>query len=140
MTISERKSGLSLFAKQAIKYYIVGSFGILLSLGLLYSLTEFFGTWYILSYGIAIAVSITSNFILNKTWTFGDSIKSQRHSLMYLKYVFVSLVGMAFQLGLAFMLVESWEIYYMLAAFISIGIVSLANFVINRRWTFGVRS
>jgi len=49
MTISERKSGFSLFAKQAIKYYIVGSFGILLSLGLLYSLTEFFGTWQFLS-------------------------------------------------------------------------------------------
>lgn len=141
MTLSDqsKQSRFSLFAKHAIKYYIVGASGILVNLGLLYALTEFVGIWYILSYVIAISVSITTNFIFNKLWTFSDSLKSQKAIVMYMKFVGVSLLGMGIQLGSTFLLVENLSIYYMLAALISIGIASSVNFIINRRWTFGVK-
>ena len=141
MTLRDQaKSGrLSLFAKHAVKYYSVGASGVLVNLGLLFFLTEFIGLWYFLSYTIAISVSITSNFILNKFWTFRDSIDSQRTVVMYVKFVSVSLLGMAIQLGSVYVFVESLSIYYMLAALISIGIAGGINFIINRRWTFGVK-
>ena len=141
MTLRDQNMGsrFSLFAKHAVKYYAVGASGVLVNLGLLYYLTEFVGLWYILSYGIAIAVSITSNFIFNKLWTFKGSIDSQKTIVMYVKFVSVSLMGMGIQLGSTFLFVESLSIYYMLAAAISIGIAGGINFIINRRWTFGVR-
>ncbi len=48
MTIEdgEKKGGLSLFAKHAVQYYIVGLSGVGVNLGLLYILTEFVGIWY----------------------------------------------------------------------------------------------
>ena len=88
---------------------------------------------------IAISVSITSNFVLNKFWTFIDSIDSQRTIVMYVKFVSVSMLGMAIQLGSIYVLVESLTVYYMLAALISICIAGAINFIINRRWTFGVK-
>jgi putative flippase GtrA len=48
-------------------------------------------------------------------------------------------LGMAVQLGSIYVLVESLTIYYMLAALISICIAGAINFIINRRWTFGVK-
>ena len=135
----DKRSRLSLFAKHAAKYYAVGATGILVNLGLLYYLTEYVGLWYFLSYALAISVSITSNFILNKFWTFRDSVDSQKTIVMYVKFVSVSLVGMAIQLGSVYVLVESLTVYYMLAALISICIAGAINFIINRRWTFGVK-
>ena len=141
MTLRDQKKsgGFSLFAKHAIKYYVVGAIGVVVNLGLLFFLTEFVGIWYFLSYTIAISVSITSNFILNKFWTFKDSINSKNAVLMYIKFVSVSFLGMGIQLGSTYALVESLSVYYMLAALISIGIASSINFTMNRRWTFGIR-
>ena len=133
----ERGSRLSRFAKQAAKYYAVGASGVLVNLGLLFYLTEYVGLWYFLSYTLAISASITSNFILNKFWTFRDSINSQRTIVMYVKFASVSFLGMAIQLGSVYFLVESLSVYYMLAALISISIAGAINFIINRSWTFG---
>lgn len=141
MTLRDQEKGsrLSLFAKQAAKYYAVGASGVLVNLGLLFYLTEYVGLWYFLSYTLAISASITSNFILNKFWTFRDSINSQRTIVMYVKFVSVSLVGMAIQLGTVYLLVESLSVYYMLAALVSISIAGAINFLMNRRWTFGIK-
>ncbi len=141
MTLRDQEKGsrLSLFAKQAAKYYAVGASGVLVNLGLLFYLTEYVGLWYFLSYTLAISASISSNFILNKFWTFGDSINSQRTMVLYVKFVSVSLLGMAIQLGTVYLLVESLSVYYMLAAIVSITIAGAINFIINRRWTFGIK-
>ncbi len=92
MTLRDQGKGsrLSLFAKHAAKYYAVGGSGVLVNLGLLFFLTEFVGLWYFLSYALAISASITTNFILNKMWTFRDSIDSQKTIVMYGKFVGVS--------------------------------------------------
>ncbi len=141
MTLRGQEKGgrLSRFAKQAAKYYAVGASGVLVNLGLLFYLTEYVGLWYFLSYTLAISASITSNFILNKFWTFRDSINSQRTIVMYVKFSSVSFLGMGIQLGSVYFLVESLSIYYMLAALISISIAGAINFIINRSWTFGVK-
>jgi len=141
MTLRDQEKGsrLSRFAKQAAKYYAVGASGVLVNLGLLFYLTEYIGLWYFLSYTLAISASITSNFILNKFWTFRDSIKSQRTIVMYVKFASVSFLGMGIQLGSVYYLVESLSVYYMLAALISISIAGAINFIINRSWTFGVK-
>ncbi len=130
---------ISLFAKHAFKYYLVGASGVLVNLGILFALTEFVGLWYLLSSTIAIYVSITSNFLFNKTWTFRDTVIKQRDFLMYGKFIGVSLVGMGIQLGFNYMFVEKLSVYYLLAALMSIMIASSVNFVLNRRLTFGIK-
>lgn len=134
-----RHNRLSLFARHAFKYYLVGASGVIVNLGILFTLTEFAGLWYLLSSSIAIYTSITTNFILNKIWTFKDTEMRQRTVLMYAKFIGVSLVGMGIQLGFNYLFVDKLHLYYLLAALISIGIASSVNFVVNRHWTFGIK-
>jgi|TARA_B100001750_G_C15489320_1_gene590245 dolichol-phosphate mannosyltransferase len=141
MTVDGKKEigGFSLFAKQAIKYYSVGGSGVLVNLGILYALTDFMGLWYIASQVIAISISISSNFLFNRFWTFSGSIQEQRNSVMYVKFIIVSLIGMGIQLGITFALVENIALYYMYAAGIGIVVAGAINYVVNRRWTFGIK-
>ena len=115
MTIEddEKKGGLSLFAKHAVQYYIVGASGVLVNLGILYMLADIAGFWYVASQVVAISVSITTNFFFNRYWTFRSSIEDQRNSVMYLKFIIISAVGMAIQMGITVTLVESSGFYHM---------------------------
>jgi len=135
----DRLGRISLFAKHAFKYYLVGASGVFVNLGILFILTEFVGLWYLLSSTIGIYVSITTNFLLNKTWTFRDTVMEQPGFLMYGKFIGVSLVGMGIQLGFNYIFVEKLSVYYLLAALMSIMIASSVNFILNRRLTFGIK-
>ena len=141
MTIEdgEKKSKFSLFMAQTIKYFLVGGIGVGVNLGLLYILTDIFGIWYILSQGIAIAVSITNNFFLHRYWTFKNEIVEPKTLERYIKFFIVSVVGMCIQLGLTFVLVENFGIYYLYAAVLSIIAASAFNYLLNRKWTFEIK-
>ena len=141
MTIEddEKKSKFSLFMAQTIKYFLVGGIGVGVNLGLLYVLTDFLGIWYILSQGIAIAVSITNNFFLHRYWTFKNEIVEPKTLERYIKFFIVSVVGMCIQLGLTFVLVENFGIYYLYAAVLSIIAASAFNYLLNRKWTFEIK-
>jgi len=141
MTIEDNneKGGLSLFAKHAIQFYIVGASGVLVNLGILYILTDIGGFWYVASQIIAISVSITTNFFFNRYWTFGSHVQDQRNSVMYIKFIIISAIGMAIQLGITVSLVESSGFYHMYGAGIGIAVASGINYVLNRRVTFGIK-
>ena len=55
-----------------IKFAIVGTSGVVVNLGLLYILVEWFGLYYMLAAVISIGSSVLSNFILNDKWTWRD--------------------------------------------------------------------
>ena len=131
MTTNDEKgmSKISLFAKQAVKYYIVGGTGVLVNLGILYALTDFAGFWYMASQVIAISISITTNFFFNRFWTFKSSIQDQRNSVMYLKFLIVSLIGMGIQLVITYVLVENSIFNYMYAAGVGIAVAGAINYV-----------
>tara|TARA_B100000029_G_scaffold3852_1_gene4528 strand:- start:674 stop:1102 length:429 start_codon:yes stop_codon:yes gene_type:complete len=141
MTIEDddEKGGLSLFAKHAVQYYIVGASGVLVNLGILYMLADIAGFWYVASQVVAISISITTNFFFNRYWTFRGSIEDQRNSVMYVKFIIISAIGMAIQMGITVTLVESSGFYHMYGAGIGIAVASAINYVLNRRLTFGVK-
>ena len=127
MTIEdgEKKGGLSLFAKHAIQYYMVGASGVLVNLGILYMLADIAGFWYVASQVVAISVSITTNFFFNRYWTFRGSIEDQRNSVMYVKFIIISAIGMAIQMGITVTLVESSGFYHMYGAGIGLSLIHI---------------
>ena len=141
MTIEDRekKGSLSLFAKHAVQYYIVGASGVLVNLGILFLLTDIAGFWYVASQIIAISFSITTNFFFNRYWTFGSHVEDKKNSVMYIKFLTISAIGMAIQLGITVTLVESSAFYHMYGAGIGIAVASGINYVLNRRVTFGIK-
>ena len=135
----ERSNKVSVFAKHAFMYYLVGGIGVLVNLGILYALKEYVGLWYLASSAISIYVSMTTNFILNKAWTFKDTMVKHSTLFMYFKFIGISIIGMLVQLGLNYIFVNNMQMYYLVAAFIYIVIASGVNFVLNRKITFGIR-
>lgn len=55
------------------KFFMVSAITALSNLFFLYLFTEFFGLWYMLSQVIAIVLTLMTNFIGNKFWTFNEN-------------------------------------------------------------------
>jgi dolichol-phosphate mannosyltransferase len=93
--------------------------------------------WYIQATAIGIAISITSNFLLNKIWTFEDKDFSAVHILkQYGLFLLFSSLVISIQLTLVYVLVES-GMSYNLSLISAVAAASISNFVLNKKWTFG---
>jgi len=122
---------------QFIKFYIIGAIGLVVNLGILFLLTNYLKLFYMISSGIGFAISVTTNYIGNKIWTFRDKNNDRRHvAVQYVNFWLVSAFGGVIQLSLLYLLVEKFGVWYVLAGFISIAVASFSNFILNKLWTF----
>ena len=121
--------------REFVKFGIVGISGIFVNLIVLYFFTEIVGVFYLISAIFAFLVALTTNFILNKTWTFRERIRDRTLD-RYIKYFAVNSVALAINLFFLFILTENLGIYYIFSQVIAIGIAFLFNFAGNKFWTF----
>ncbi len=126
------------FLSKAARFYTVGASG--LGINYLMSLLLAGGSsemWYLHANIIGIIASITTNFILNKYWTFEDKDFSTKKTLsQYGKFVGFSSLGALVQLGMVFSLVEASQIAYPIALTLAVFTAAFGNFVLNKKWTF----
>jgi dolichol-phosphate mannosyltransferase len=93
--------------------------------------------WYLHANVIGIIASITTNFILNKAWTFGDrDFRLKKTISQYGKFAMFSSLGALVQLGMVYFLVDSNEISYPIALILAVMTAALGNFILNKKWTF----
>jgi len=134
----EEKRSSVRFLSKAGRFYTVGASG----LGVNYLISFLFASgssdlWYLHANMIGIVVSMTTNFILNKIWTFEDKDFSTKNTLeQYGKFVGFSSLGALIQLSLVFSLVEIHQITYPLALMLAVFTAALSNFILNKKWTF----
>jgi dolichol-phosphate mannosyltransferase len=124
--------------KRIFKFGIVGISGIVVNLGILFLLVEFFGLNKDLASPIAIEFAILNNFIWNDLWTFG-SVENQKVSGRWHRLVafnMVSVGGAAINYGIFLVLTSWFAVYYLAAQFIGILVAFVWNFLINRRITW----
>ena len=83
VTAEEEKRGSVLFLSKAVRFYTVGATGLLLNYIVSMMLTKGIVSnfWYLQASIIGIILSITSNFFLNKIWTFEDRNFSPSNTL-----------------------------------------------------------
>jgi dolichol-phosphate mannosyltransferase len=124
--------------KRVFKFGIVGISGIVVNLGILYLLVEFFSLNKDLASPVAIEFSIVNNFIWNDLWTFGSTedrkVSSRWHR--FIAFNIVSIGGAAINYGIFLMLTAWFAVYYLVAQLIGILIAFVWNFLINRRVTW----
>jgi len=118
-----------------LMFVIVGVANTLINLAILYVLTEFFRVYYMLSAIIAFLFAVTNSFLLNKTWTFEEKI-GYKTKFKYAQFIFVSITALIVNLILLYVLVEYFNVWYMVAQIIGIGSNLLVNFFGNKLWTF----
>lgn len=126
------------FLSKAARFYTVGASGFavnyLISLLFAGGISEM---WYLHANIMGIIASITTNFILNKAWTFGDrDFRIKKTISQYGKFVMFSSLGALVQLGMVYFLVDSVELTYPLALILAVMTAAFGNFVLNKKWTF----
>ena len=122
-------------AKQFFKFAFVGFVGTIMNIAILYTLTEYFGIYYIISALFAFIVSATSNFMLNKVWTFRENV-SYKIIKKYVSFFIVSISALSFNILFLYIFTEYFRIYYILSQILAIGISLSINFIGNKIWTF----
>ena len=136
--ITNEKRNSVHFISKAARFFTVGASGFIVNyvISTLFTsgLTEM---WYIHANIFGIMVSISTNFILNKIWTFEDRDFSRKKTLtQYGKFSIFSSLGALVQLGMVFLLVDSYDTAYPLALISAIGIAAFSNFILNKKLTF----
>ncbi len=136
-TTNEKRNSIR-FLSKAARFFTVGASGLAVNyvISMLFTsgLTDF---WYIHANIFGIIASISTNFILNKVWTFEDRDFSRKKILsQYGKFSIFSSLGAMVQLGMVFWLVDSHDVVYPLALVLAIATAALGNFILNKKLTF----
>jgi len=137
--------------KRFAKFAIVGAIGTVVDYSVFNLFAYLLGLEEVIAQGISFTAAVTSNFILNRAWTFRDS-RSKRLRVQLAQYVLVNTVGLLIRtpifafLGAVFhgyldlldlpLNVDSTWLAHNLALAGAIGVVLLWNYFVNRRWTF----
>ena len=133
----EKRSSVK-FLYKAGRFYTVGASGFIVN----YVISLLFAggvsdLWYLHANVIGIIASITTNFVLNKTWTFGDrDFRVKKTVSQYGKFALFSSLGALVQLGVVYFLVDKNEVSYPIALILAVITAAFGNFVLNKKWTF----
>ncbi len=126
------------FLSKAARFYTVGATGLIVNylMSLLF-VSGIAGLWYLYANVIGIIVSITTNFVLNKSWTFEDKdFRPKKTLIQYSKFIFFSSLGIFVQLAMVYLLIEEYHVMYPLALLSAVILAAFSNFILNKKWTF----
>lgn len=124
-----------MLAGQTGRYLIVGSLTVALYLGI-FSTFLAVGLHYMGAVAIAQAIIIPIAFIAYRRWVFG---RGTSVAADFLRFLGVWSGGMIAGFILTPLLVESTPVHPLAAQVLAIGVVTAANFVVHKWWTFRPR-
>lgn len=122
-----------------IKFGIVGASGMVVHFGVLYLFKEVVGLNPFLANTIGFVTAATTNYILNRIWTFRSQEKQV--AIEYLKFILVSVIGLGVNNGTMWItgkLLPDWFNdwrFYLIWVF-AVGVTTLWNFFGNMLFTF----
>jgi dolichol-phosphate mannosyltransferase len=126
------------FLSKAGRFYTVGATGLAVN----YAVTTLVGglfpsLWYLYATAVGIVLSITSNFFLNKLWTFEDRDFSMNKTLaQYGLFSVFSMPGTGIQLSMLYVLHGDHQVSYPIALLLAVMAAAIGNFLLNKKWTF----
>ena len=119
----------------------VGGIGWVVNMLAYWILTQYFKTgfdflgrhYYLLPFVFSSLLAITSNYFLNRLWTFRDK---KEQSLGALRYYSMALITLLLDMFFLFVLVDYAKLWPVPAAGIAILIVFIVRYVIARNWVW----
>jgi len=122
--------------RRFIKFSIVGFSGILVNMAV-YALAVQNGLHYLAAAMLAFLFAVTSNFYWNLRWTFRGYAVTRSLWNRYGRFIGICGINLGINLVLLGAFVEKFDMNINFAQFLAIGTVSVLNFVMNDRFTFG---
>jgi putative flippase GtrA len=119
---------------QFLRYTVTASSSFALDLILLWTFTELFGIYYLVSAGLAFGIAISVNYVTCRAYAFSGSLRKPIDG--YLRFIGIALAGIMIVLLSMRTLVETFGIPYLLAR-VTVGIfVGFWNYTMNAFWNF----
>ncbi len=125
------------FVSKAARFFSVGASGLGVNYLMSILFTSSLDMWYLHATILGIMFSITSNFCLNKYWTFEDRYFAVKRTIIqYGKFAGFSSIGALIQLGMVYYLVDELTMSYPIALVSAVATAAFSNFILNKKWTF----
>lgn len=118
---------------QFLKFGIVGVSNTLIFFAVYTLLLKVFGVWYVAASGIGFAVGAINGFLWNRAWTFKGHVGD---ALTPVRWFIVQGGGLLLNLGLVYTFVDGIGLDELVGQAVTIVIVTLVTFFVNRAWTF----
>ena len=122
------------FLTRFLKFCVVGFSGTAIDFGLTWLCKEVFKIPKFLANAIGFVVAATSNYILNRIWTWGST--SEQVGVEYAKFFTVSLIGLGLNTLILYIFNEKIKFNFYVSKVIATGVVMLWNFFANNFFTF----
>jgi putative flippase GtrA len=119
---------------QFIKFCVVGASGTIIDFGLTYIFKEKLRVNKYISNSIGFISAATSNYILNRIWSFENH--NPAIGQQYMLFMAISLLGLGINNGVIFLLTKKFHLNFYLSKVVATGVVTLWNFVMNYLFTF----
>ena len=126
-----------MLSRPVVRYIIVGGAGTAIHLAILTLSVELFAIDAVIGSVIGFVGALLVSYLLNHYWTF-QSRRSHLSSLS--RYVTVSLLGLALNTGMMYVLINIFKLWYFAAQLCVILVVPAVNFLLNSNWTFSSKS
>ncbi len=122
------------FLFKFLRFAVVGVFGVVIDFGLTYFVREKLKLNEYLANGIGFFAAATSNFFINRAWTF--SSQDPEMLAQYGQFIFFALIGLAINSAIVWFLHGQKGKNFYLSKAIATVIVTLWNFLSNFFFTF----
>ena len=127
--------------KQFVKFAVVGAIGTVVNLAVLKLTLLLWGQLSestpfaveAFASGLAFAVAVVNNYLLNRWWTFRSS---GTMSAEFLKFLVVSICGLVLNELVFWVFRAQLDLHVMVSQLLAIACVLPFNFVVNKLWSF----
>ncbi len=127
-------SGSLASAAQVMRFMISGSVAAVVNLSLLYTFTDIFGIWYLISSTLSFACAFGVSFLMQKYWSFRNGARDKIGSQLPM-HLTVALMNLIINIALVAFFVEVVGVWYIFAAIISNLIIAFESYFAFR-WIY----
>ena len=124
----------SVLIQKFIKFCVVGFSGMVIDFGTTWLLKEKVKVNKYIANSTGFVLAATSNYIWNRFWTFQS--ENSHVVTEYFSFIIISLIGLAINNFLIYLLSDKMKFNFYLSKLIAIGVVTIWNFVLNYLITF----
>ncbi len=117
-----------------LKFGTVGFSGLFVDFGLTYVFKEWLGVQKYVSNAIGFMTAASSNYILNRIWTFQSL--NPNVAVEYTEFIIIALIGLVINTLILWVLVSRWQMNFYLSKVFAIAVVTVWNFFANLFVTF----
>ncbi|MBQ6726937.1 MAG: GtrA family protein [Bacteroidales bacterium] len=117
-----------------LKFCVVGVTGTIIDFGLTWICKEKLKIPKFIANAIGFVVAATSNYILNRIWTWGST--NEQVGVEYVKFFGVSLIGLGLNTLILYLLHEKLKLNFWISKVFATGVVMVWNFLANHYFTF----